>query len=93
MSARLTRASAAPAVDATSERAGVRDDNRHRGCIEHTARNASLESTAARSDDQQPSLAPRCNLDELIDWVAVDDLALRHHAPAVATGKAMSSAR
>jgi hypothetical protein len=59
----------------------MRDDNRHCGCLEHTARNASLESAPARSDDEEPSLPPGCGFDELIDWVAIDDLALRHDAP------------
>ncbi|HJX76108.1 MAG TPA: hypothetical protein VJ247_07095, partial [Gaiella sp.] len=59
----------------------MRDDNRHGGCLEHSARNASPESAPARSDDQQPRPAPCCDFDELIDRVAVDDLAVRHDAP------------
>jgi hypothetical protein len=62
-------------------RACLRDDNRHPGCLDYTTRNASLESTPARSDHQQPSLASNCDFDKLIDWVAVDDFPLRHDAP------------
>ena len=70
----------------------MRDDNRHGGCLEHSARNASPESAPARSDDQQPRPAPCCDFDELIDRLpsTISPCAMTPHR--VATDKAASSA-